>query len=78
MKIVDKFHHPTRFDAAPAGQIWRVICDEDKYPFYIQLNPETDSPNWVRVGIMLEKAFEHKFEDPEFLKECLIMFEQKK
>ncbi len=68
-----KYTVPTRWDIAPYGQIWIKANDSDHLDVFIQAG-KNDSPNWITIGQLLERAFSEKLSDPDFIHECLEIY----
>lgn len=68
-----KYTVPTRYDMAPYGQIWVKANDSNVVDVFIQAS-KNDSPNWISMGQLLERAFSEKLSDPEFINECLEIY----
>jgi hypothetical protein len=82
-----RYSVPGRYDLALFGTIVRVQAgDEKSTELYIQLaedfhldphgsrqEPFT-TPNWLKMGTLLEIAFHDLLEDPNFIKECLRLY----
>lgn len=68
-----RYSVPGRYDIAPHGTIYRVQAGEEtSTELYIQLGEE--SPNWLKIGTLLELAFKDLLEDPNFIQECLRLY----
>jgi|GEM_PF-5473779 hypothetical protein len=50
--------HPTVFESAPYGTLWKEIGDNNKHIFFVQLGKD-GVIYWVRFGDFLEGMFEH-------------------
>lgn len=68
--ILVRYSAPTKYDSAEYGQIWRQQLD-NRYEQYIQVSKDEEKPEWIKMGVFLEKALCHKFYDETFIKECL-------
>ncbi len=79
--MIVKYCPPTKFESAKYATICEVITEynqddkNDKSDFYIQINPNEETPKWMRMGTFLEEAFKQHFDDPAFISMCLRMFE---
>lgn len=71
-----RYTHPTVFETAPYGTIWKEMGDDDNYCLFIQLG-KGSLVNWVRMGTFLEKAFKKEVLDKTFIKDCLDLYEDK-
>ena len=68
-----RYSIPGRYDMAPYGTIYRVQAGEEQSTeLYIQLGDE--SPQWQKIGTLLELAFKDLIEDPQFIQECLRLY----
>ena len=74
--MVIRFCNPSRFDPSPQGTIVKVQKDEN-YVYYIQASEYTDMPNWMKWGDFLEGILKEKINDPEFVKSCIKIFNDK-
>jgi len=68
-----KYTVPTKFDMAEYGQIWVKSNDNGEVDVFIQAS-KNDCPHWITMGQLLERAFSEKLCDPEFIKECLEIY----
>lgn len=74
-----RFSPPTSQVEAPYKTIMKVQEGEDaSCNYYIQIARAEEKPQWIRVGMFLEKAFENFIDNKEFIDECLRLFEPKK
>jgi len=62
---------------SPYGAIVKVFTDNKDIEVYIQINKDESKPNWARLGEFLEKIFDPNLSDPEFIKNCLNLYETK-
>lgn len=64
---------PTKYDNAP----YKTLCilhlnDEGTASqLFIQISEDETNPNWMSVEELVIQAFKPRFEDPQFLEECL-------
>ena len=58
VQIVKKYAKPTAYDLAAYKSVWQAIKDKGQSDYYIQCSSDCLSPQWVPLGIFLEKAFE--------------------
>ena len=68
-----KYTVPTKFETAPYGQIWVKANDSDQVDIFIQ-SSKNDCPHWITMGQLLERAFSEKLSDPNFIHECLEIY----
>jgi hypothetical protein len=68
--------HPTKFEVAPYGTIWKEIDDENKNVLFIQLGKD-GGVNWVKMGDFLEGIFEGLMGEEEFIEGCMYLHEGK-
>lgn len=71
-----RYSHPTKYDLAPYGTMWRAIGDEGRFELYIQVSDDQDNPTWVSIPAFFEKVFIDFTQDPKFMDECLILYKE--
>lgn len=69
------YNPPTHFNKDVHGQIWKMEAENKEIIFYIQTSKDSESPNWQRLGTVMEKAFTDLFPNDLFIKQCLKMYE---
>lgn len=78
--VLTRYTHPTKFDVAPYGTLWKEVNSSGDYSLFIQLGKdisETNAVNWVGIGAFLETAFKESLLKPEFINKCLELYEKK-
>lgn len=73
-----RYSHPTRLDIAPYGKIWESIINDDFPVLYIQASTDEHTPNWIRLGDFLERAFVNLLHEESFIQECLKLHQKKR
>jgi hypothetical protein len=71
--VLVRYTHPTKFEIAPYGTIWKAM-EDDKHMLFIQLGKE-ENVNWVKMGDFLEGIFGKIIGEEEFIEGCLYLFE---
>ena len=75
-KIWIRYTHPTVFENAPYGTIWKAMEDGDKYKLFIQTGKD-NVVNWLKIGDFFEAIFERLIFEEEFIDGCLYLLEGK-
>ena len=72
------YAHPTLKDCYPYGFIWKSILDDGKFQLYVQCSSDKTSPNWQKMGSVLEIAFMEHFNSTAFFEEVLQLYKYNK
>lgn len=73
--ITVRYTVPNKLDIAPYGTIYKVMLEDDKGEYYIQLGASDSS--WMRMSNFLEFVFSDYLNDEGFVDECLRLFNRK-
>lgn len=73
-KFLIRYNAPTKLCAAPYGQIWQCMHDNEEYSLYIQVSRVPEEPVWLKMGDFLEKAFAHQLFNETFIAQLLQNF----
>lgn len=65
---------PTNLDRQPYLTLWKVINTEHDYDLYVQTNPSYANPDWVRLGLVVEKTIGDRL-DSELIYELVDAFQ---
>ena len=71
-KVLIRYSHPTVFEAAPYGTIWKEMGDDNKYTFFVQTGKD-GLVNWLKMGDFLEDVFRPLLENPDFIEKCMYL-----
>lgn len=72
------YAHPLAKDCYPYGFIWKSILDDGKVQLYVQCSTDKTSPNWQKMGEVLEVAFMEFFNSNAFFEEVLQLYKYNK
>jgi hypothetical protein len=70
-EILIKYSVPSKFCLEPYGTIWKQMHDGEAYTLFIQAGINAEEPDWQKMSDFLEKVFEDKFDDANFIADCL-------
>lgn len=76
-KLITLYKVPGKLDFAEYGAICKVQ-DGDHTCMFIQLSADEERPQWMPVGIFLEKTFGEFLTHGKFLHECLRIYKHQK
>ena len=71
MEPIVRYTHPTKYDQAPIGSLWKCIIDPTCTTIYIQVSNDSTKPQWLRIGAFFEDVFKQDLENRGFLIDCL-------
>jgi metallophosphoesterase superfamily enzyme len=74
---LEKYFSPTHLDKSPYGYIWKVINEDKTVDIYLQVNEDSETPNWIKLGDIFEKIFKNLIQKEQFIKELLNLYELK-
>lgn len=73
-RILIRYTHPTKFEEAPYGTLWKEMNSSGGYTLFIQMGKDT--VNWVGIGVFLEMVFKNSLLEPRFIDHCLEVYER--
>lgn len=65
-KIETKYQTPSRFDAAPYGQVWKVLGEKDEVTIWVQVSKVESENNWVNITALFNADVQALLHDDEF------------
>lgn len=74
MERLVKHSRPSSQVTAAEGTIWEAHVETTE--LYIQTSKNEAAPNWRRLGVFLEKAFDKKLHDKDFIEDALELYHQ--
>lgn len=77
LRYVSK-QRPSPHDSAPYATQIEVIIDPGVSVLYIQTSDNPQKPHWERASIILERVYEEKLKNYEFVDALLTCFHEKK
>ncbi len=76
-KILEQYRNLTKYDKAPLGTLCRVTKENDESSLYVQISSQSEEPEWIAVGRLLEKVFISSLDDDKFVLKCIKKFNGK-
>jgi hypothetical protein len=73
--MLERYVAPSKYVEAPYGTLCKVI--DSKELFYVQVSQNTDEYQWETVESVLAHTFKHMFDNEEFVKELLKLYNDK-
>ena len=70
------YNSPTRYDKAPQGTIWESSKDDSSTNQSVQVNENSEEPQWETMGNFLEKALDDLIHDQGYIKSCIMLFKE--
>jgi hypothetical protein len=69
--IIVRYTPPSRYDKAEFGKICKLVDDDTRSIFYVQINTDIEHPEWIKTSDLLELTFKNFVQDPFFISACL-------
>jgi len=71
-----KYTRPSSYDFEPYLTQW-IFTEDLHTEIYVQMNEDEQHPQWIRVGSILETAFQGFLQRQEFIDEILRLYRYK-
>lgn len=72
-----KYSAPSKFTPGEFGTVWKVVHENGKEDFYIQISEEKDIYNWIPAGELLCVVFGPLLVKPDFSPSLINLYLEK-